>query len=120
MARNESFDEEIAAFLSKGTSFKGIITYSGSIRIDGKVEGEIISQGSLIVGESAHIKAEVSVGSIVCAGEMTGDIQASEKVHLQSTAKLTGSLSTPALVIDEGVSFNARCEMKKTPAPSQK
>ena len=113
MARNEAFNEEIAAFLSKGTSFKGIITYNGSIRIDGKVEGEIISQGTLIVGESASIQAEVSVGSIVCAGQMTGNIRAGEKVHLQSTATLNGSLSTPALIIDEGVSFNARCEMKK-------
>jgi len=115
MARNEVFDEEIAAFLSKGTSFKGVITYEGSIRIDGKVEGEIISKGALIVGESAHIQAEVSVGSIVCAGRMTGNIQASEKVHLQSSATLSGSLATPALIIDEGVSFNARCEMKKRP-----
>ena len=112
MARNEGSNEEIAAFLSKGTSFKGVITYSGAIRIDGKVEGEIISQGVLIVGESAHIQAEVSVGSIVCAGEMTGNIQANEKVHLQSTATLSGSLTTPALIIEEGVSFNARCEMK--------
>ncbi|MFQ5596418.1 MAG: polymer-forming cytoskeletal protein [Nitrospiria bacterium] len=115
MARKEFPNDDIAAFIGKGTSFKGIITYDGSIRIDGKVEGEIISQGSLIVGESANIEADVSVSNIVCAGKINGNVQASEKVHLQSTASLSGSLNTPNLVIDQGVTFNGQCEMKKPP-----
>ncbi len=113
MARKEYSSDEMVAFLGKGTSFKGIITYNGSIRIDGTVEGEIISQGDLIIGESAVIDAKVSVGSIVCGGKITGDLQASQKIHLLSTAKLSGSLNTPTLVIDEGVAFNGHCEMKK-------
>ncbi len=113
MARKELSDDDIAAFLGKGTSFKGVITYNGSIRIDGKVEGEIISQGALIVGESAVIEADISVGTIVCAGKISGNVQASGKVHLQSTASLSGSINTPDLIIDQGVAFNGQCEMKK-------
>jgi cytoskeletal protein CcmA (bactofilin family) len=116
--------EEIVAFLGKGTEFKGMITYDGTIRIDGKVEGEIITQGTLIVGESAVIQAEISAGSIVCGGKITGNIQAHQKVHLLSKAVLSGSVTTPNLIIDEGVSFNGRCEMNKgqkeeTTAPLQ-
>lgn len=105
--------EEIVAFLGKGTEFKGMITYDGTIRIDGKVEGEIITQGTLIVGESAVIQAEISAGSIICGGKITGNIQAHQKVHLLSKAVLSGSVSTPNLIIDEGVSFNGRCEMHR-------
>lgn len=105
--------EEIVAFLGKGTEFKGMITYDGTIRIDGKVEGEIITQGTLIVGESAVIQAEISAGSIVCGGKITGNIQAHQKVHLLPKAVLSGSVTTPNLVIDEGVSFNGRCEMHR-------
>ncbi len=116
MARN---NEDIVAFLGKDASFKGIITYEGVIRIDGKMEGEIISQGDLVVGESAVIDAKISVASIVCAGKISGDLQASEKIHLLKNASMSGSLNTPSLIIDEGVAFNGQCEMKKM-APSPK
>lgn len=106
--------EEIVAFLGKGTEFKGMITYEGTIRIDGKVEGEIITQGTLIVGESAVIQAEISAGTIICGGQITGNIQAHQKVHLLPKAVLSGSVTTPNLVIEEGVSFNGRCEMHRT------
>lgn len=114
MARN---NDDMVAFLGKGTTFKGIITYEGAIRIDGRVEGEIISQGDLVIGESAVIDAKVSVGTIVCGGEISGDLQASKKIHLLSKSTMSGSLNTPRLIIDEGVKFNGHCEMK-TPPPS--
>lgn len=111
MARN---NDDMVAFLGKGTTFKGIITYEGVIRIDGKVEGEIISQGDLVIGESAIIDAKISVGTIVCGGKVNGDLQASKKIHLLSKSTMSGSLNTPSLVIDEGVQFSGHCEMKKT------
>ncbi len=108
-------NEEIAAFLGKESAFKGVITYEGTIRIDGKMEGEIISNGNLIIGESAIINATISVGNIICAGNVSGDLQASKKIHLLNKATMNGSLNTPKLIIDEGVRFNGRCEMKKPP-----
>ncbi len=110
MARN---NDDMVAFLGKGTTFKGIITYEGAIRIDGKVEGEIVSQGDLVIGESAVVDAKVSVGTIVCGGKINGDLQASKKIHLLSKSTMSGSLNTPSLIIDEGVHFNGHCEMKK-------
>ena len=103
--------DEIIAFIGKGTEFKGIITYEGTVRIDGRVEGEIITQGTLVVGESAVIHAEISAGTVVVGGRMTGNITASEKVQLLAPAVLTGAVKTPLLVIEEGVRFNGSCEM---------
>ncbi len=109
--RNGSADE-IIAFLGKGTRFKGVVTYDGTVRIDGHIEGEVISTGTLIVGETAVIDAEVSVGSLVCGGKITGNITATEKVQLLTPAVVSGSIKTPVLMIEAGVRFNGQCEMK--------
>ncbi|MEK7870914.1 MAG: polymer-forming cytoskeletal protein [Nitrospirota bacterium] len=106
--------EEIIAFLGKGTNFKGIITYSGTIRIDGNVEGEIISQGTLVVGEDATLDAEISVGTIISSGKINGNIIAKERIHLMHPAIQNGSVTAPILIIDEGVKFNGNCEMKSS------
>jgi cytoskeletal protein CcmA (bactofilin family) len=110
-------NEEIIAFLGKGTEFKGVITYEGTIRIDGKVEGEIITKGTLVVGETAVINAEISAGTVVSGGKITGNIRAQEKVQLLSTAVQTGTIVTPILVIEEGVTFNGKCEMDRSGIP---
>jgi cytoskeletal protein CcmA (bactofilin family) len=110
-------NEEIIAFLGKGTEFKGVITYEGTIRIDGKVEGEIITKGTLVVGETAVINAEISAGTVVSGGKITGNIRAQEKVQLLSTAVQTGTIVTPVLVIEEGVTFNGKCEMDRSGIP---
>ncbi|MEO5657151.1 MAG: polymer-forming cytoskeletal protein [Nitrospiria bacterium] len=104
--------DEIIAFLGKGTRFKGVVTYEGTVRIDGHVEGEIISSGTLVVGEGAVIDAEVSVGSLVCGGQITGNVIATEKVQLLAPAQVTGSIKAPVLLIEAGVRFNGQCEMK--------
>jgi len=107
-------NEEIIAFLGKGTEFKGVITYEGTIRIDGKVEGEIVTKGTLIVGESATINAEVSAGTVISGGRITGNVRALERVQLLSSAIHSGSICTPILAIEEGVVFNGKCEMERT------
>lgn len=112
--------EDINAFLGQGTEFKGIISYDGTIKVDGKIEGEIITKGTLIVGETAQIDAQISAGIIICAGKITGNITANKKVQLQAPAVLNGSIKSPQVVIDEGVIFNGNCEMKPEGASSIK
>lgn len=103
--------EEIIAFLGKGTRFKGVITYNGTIRIDGEVEGEIISAGTLVVGEDATISADINIGTIISSGRINGNITAKERIHLMHPAILHGAIKAPILIIDEGVRFNGSCEM---------
>ena len=110
---------EIIAFLGTGTEFKGVITYYGTIRIDGHVEGEIITEGTLIVGESAVLNAEISAGTVVSSGTISGNVKAAEKIQLLPTAVLDGSVKTPLLIIEEGVRFNGNCQMSASTAVSQ-
>ncbi len=110
--RRNGNPDEIIAFLGKGTRFKGVVTYEGTVRVDGHIEGEIVSTGTLVVGESAVIDAEVSVGTLVCGGKITGNVTATDKVQLLNPAVVSGSIKTPALMIEAGVKFNGQCEMK--------
>lgn len=103
--------EDVSAFVGKGVEFKGTITYSGTVRIDGFLEGEIHTEGVLLVGEEAVITAKVTAGTIVCKGKITGDIWAKEKIKLRSPAVISGGVKTPMLSIDEGVLFNGTLEM---------
>lgn len=103
--------EDVSAFVGKGVDFKGTIAYQGTVRIDGTLEGEIQTEGVLLVGEEAVLKAKVSAGTIVCKGKITGDITAKEKVKLRAPAVITGGVKTPMLSIEEGVLFNGTLEM---------
>ncbi len=105
--------DAIITFLGKGVEFKGVITYYGTIRIDGKVEGEIITEGTLMVGESANIQANITAGAVISGGKIVGNVQAAHKVHLLPKAIMSGSLSTPTLIIEEGVLFNGKADMSK-------
>jgi cytoskeletal protein CcmA (bactofilin family) len=109
--RKDGVGDEVIAFLGKGTEFKGMITYNGTIRIDGHVEGEIITEGTLVVGEGAVIHAEISAGTIINGGKITGNVTALEKIQLLPTAVVDGSIKTPVLIIEEGVRFNGNCQM---------
>ena len=110
--------DEIIAFLGKGTEFKGIISYEGTVRIDGRIEGEVITKGTLVVGETAVIDAEITAGTVMSGGRINGNITASIKVHLLPEAVLSGSVRTPILIIDEGAKFNGNCDMSKSEARS--
>ena len=100
------------AYVGKGVKFKGIISYNGTIRIDGELEGEIQTDGILLIGEEAHISANISAGTIICSGKITGDVKAAKRVTLHSPAVLIGSVETPTLSMEEGAHLNGKCTMR--------
>lgn len=103
--------DDVSAFVGKGVEFKGTITYKGTVRIDGFLDGEIHTDGVLLVGEEAVITAKVTAGTIVCQGKITGDVCANEKVKLRAPAVISGGVKTPMLSMEEGVLFNGTLEM---------
>jgi cytoskeletal protein CcmA (bactofilin family) len=105
--------EDISAFVGKGVEFKGTISYSGTVRIDGLLEGEIRTDGTLLIGEDAVIQAKISAGKIVCKGKITGDVVAKESMKLRVPAVVTGSVKTPMLSMEDGVLFNGGLEMRQ-------
>lgn len=115
-ARSET-SHDVSAFVGKGVVFKGTITYNGTVRIDGTLEGEIHTDGVLLVGEDAVLNAKVTAGTVVCKGKITGDIHAREKMKLRAPAVINGGLTTPMLSMEEGVLFNGTLEMEQQVQP---
>jgi cytoskeletal protein CcmA (bactofilin family) len=102
---------EIKAFLGEGTDFKGILTFEGTVRVDGKLEGEVYTKDTLIIGESAVVGAEINVHTIVISGVVRGNINATGKIEVHRPGKLFGNVKTPSLYIEEGVIFEGNCAM---------
>jgi cytoskeletal protein CcmA (bactofilin family) len=102
--------QETFTFLARGFEFKGMLTFDGTVRIDGMVAGEIRSNGTIILGEHAVIEGDVSAGTIVSSGKITGNVMATEKVHFLATAVLRGDVMAPLVQMEEGVCFHGTCE----------
>ena len=102
---------EIRAFLGEGTQFKGVLSFAGAVRIDGQLEGEIVGDEVLIIGEPGQVKAEIEVGTVVVSGRVQGSISAKQRVELLRPSRVTGTIRTPCLVVAEGALFNGNCEM---------
>jgi len=106
--------KNITAFLGKETYFKGVIQFEGTMRIDGKVDGEIISNHTLIIGETAEIDGAVKVRTVVCGGQVTGEIESGDSLHLVKPSKVKARIQTKSLLVEEGVIFNGQCEMPES------
>lgn len=102
--------EESFTFLGKGSQFKGIVTFEGTIRIDGRLEGEIHTKGTLVVGEHAIIEGDISADVVISGGRITGNIIAKDKVQLLATGIMLGTIKAPLLSVEEGVRFMGNCE----------
>jgi cytoskeletal protein CcmA (bactofilin family) len=113
MATPNSAPGDVKAILGKGSEFEGKLRFEGTVRIDGKFKGEVHSEGTLIVGESANLEGDVVVNAAMISGEMRGNVKARTKVELHAPAKLFGNIETPVLVIQEGVIFDGNCQMTK-------
>ena len=97
--------------LSSDVEIKGSIKFQKELLIDGKVEGDINSEGVLTVGENADIRGEVKTKSIVVFGKVHGNITVTERCELKSKCTLQGDLKAARLVIEEGATFIGKSEV---------
>lgn len=111
--KTAEFSAQVESIIGQNTSFKGSLTSSGALRIDGQFEGEVTSTADLIVGEAARVTAQISARNAVVAGSVTGDMDVSDKLELLPTAKLVGDLKAGVLIIGEGAVFKGKCEMRQ-------
>lgn len=102
---------DLQAQLGRGSRVEGTLTFQGSVRIDGQVEGQIEAKDTVIIGESAAVVAQIIAGTIIVKGNVTGDLTASKRVELRSPGRLLGNIVTPSLVIQDGVVFEGHCSM---------
>ncbi len=112
MKKKKVKTDAISTLLGKGASIEGTITFEDAIRIDGKVEGEIVSsKGTVIVGEPAVINASVKVSSAIIRGKFKGTITAKDRIEIYAPADISGDIQAPVVSIDAGVVFNGKCTM---------
>jgi cytoskeletal protein CcmA (bactofilin family) len=110
---------EVSAYFGKGSKISGKLNFEGTVRVDGRVDGEIHAKDTLVIGDSAEVMAEIHATSIVVRGVVRGDIHATRKVEIRAPGKLYGNISSPAVVIEEGVIFEGSCTMENLGAKTQ-
>jgi cytoskeletal protein CcmA (bactofilin family) len=98
--------------ITAGCHFKGKLHCKGSSRIAGTIEGELISEGMLVIEQGAVIKAEMNTEEVIVHGSITGSLHARKKVELASTSKFVGDIFTPSLIVEEGAKFDGRSSSK--------
>src|SRR3982075_1948373 len=102
--------------LSSDVEIKGSIKFQKELLIDGKVEGEINSDGVLTIGENADIRGEIKTKSITVYGKVQGNITVGERCELKSRCTLQGDLKAARLVIEEGATFIGKSEVTSSGA----
>lgn len=117
---------DLNALLGRGSEFEGKLTFEGTVRIDGKFTGTIVTNDVLVIGEGAKVNAEISCGTVIVHGEINGNVKAKTSVELHHPARMRGNIETPSLMVEKGVMFEGQTKMegaeksasKPSPAPS--
>ena len=102
---------QIKAYMGEGAVFNGSLSFEGTVRIDGKFEGQVNTDDTLIIGETGHLRAEIFAGTVICLGLVEGTIIASKKVEIHSNSRVVGNIKSPALYIELGGILDGSCDM---------
>jgi cytoskeletal protein CcmA (bactofilin family) len=109
--------------LNSDVEIHGTLKFAGELTFEGKVEGDIVSEGTLQMGEGAVVNGNINVASVVVRGKVTGNITAKDRIELKAKTELFGDIKSSKLVIEEGVTFVGKTEVNPnkaapTPAPA--
>ena len=111
MKRNDREDGQLSGLIDKGCSIQGKLAFDGTVQINGDFRGEIVSDGTLIIGPEARVEGNVSVGSIIVEGSVHGQVDAKNRIELRSGSKMIADIKSPAFVVDSGATFHGTCAM---------
>jgi cytoskeletal protein CcmA (bactofilin family) len=113
--------------LASDVEIRGNLKFAGELTFDGKLEGEIVSDGgNLQLGENAIVNGDINVNAVVVRGKINGNLSAKDKIEIKAKAEMFGDIRASKLVIEEGVTFVGKTEVNpnkvgptptKTPAP---
>ncbi len=110
-------NNESRSVISSEVEIIGTVKTSGSIQIEGRVEGEILSEGDVFLGKSGSVKGNLHVNSVSVAGTIQGNIEAKDRIVLKSTARLLGDIKAKRLAVEDGVTFVGKSEVNPTGQP---
>ncbi|MCH9627236.1 MAG: hypothetical protein S4CHLAM2_08710 [Chlamydiales bacterium] len=101
--------------LGEGVTFRGELSFERLLRIDGSFEGELLSQGKVVVGPQGKVKANLNLREAIIEGEVEGNIVVQEKLELRGAARIKGDIEAKSLCVDEGVEIVGHLTVKPTP-----
>lgn len=113
-------DDAQVNIISHGSRFEGKITSSGSLRVDGQLNGDVSLTGDLVIGANGEITGNIDAQAVTVGGKITGNINVKNKLVLEGKARIKGDIHASKLVIDEGAIFDGKCEMSGERRPDQK
>jgi cytoskeletal protein CcmA (bactofilin family) len=97
--------------LTRDTEFRGTVGFTGELQLNGRLEGEILSEdGTLVIGDTALVKADIRAKKVVVRGRVFGNILARERLELVGSARVFGDVQTGALAIEQGAVFVGKSE----------
>ncbi len=115
--------EELNGFMDQGTQLRGELRFHHTFRVDGQVKGRIVSDNTLVVGETGDVDAEIECGVVSISGHVKGHVRGRERIELHTGARVEATLVSPRLIIEEGAVFQGDCDMSPAvtdPAPAER
>ena len=107
--------EDLNGFLDEGTEFSGELRFRDVLRIDGRAKGRIVSDNTLIIGETGQVDAEIDCGVISIRGRVSGQVRGRQRIELLSGCRVQARLVAPKLLIEDGAFFEGDCQMGEPP-----
>jgi cytoskeletal protein CcmA (bactofilin family) len=114
MMKNLEKTGELSTIIGRGSFVQGDLKVDHSLRIDGKVKGDVTSVDTLIVGAEGEISGNVTVKNLILGGKVFGSVVAPGRTVLESKSEFHGDLKTAKLTIDEGAIFDGKCSMSES------
>jgi cytoskeletal protein CcmA (bactofilin family) len=114
LIRPAGLPAEIGAYLGPGTKINGKLHFDAPATIEGEVDGEIIAQANITVGQQATVKGKITAVSILVQGKVMADVQAEKKLEVQPPGSVVGDVTTQSLVIGDGAILEGHISMKKS------
>jgi cytoskeletal protein CcmA (bactofilin family) len=112
--------DKVTTIIGPGTRVEGTLEAKGIIRVDGVVQGKMITPSEIIIGEEGKVEADVEAGNLVIAGVMTGNAEVRGRLEIKQGGTLRGDLHADKVIMEEGASFDGRCTMKRESSPAGK
>jgi len=112
--RPNGLSADLGAYLGPGTKINGKLHFDAQATIDGEVEGEIVSQAHIPVGQQATVKGKISALSVLVQGKVIADVQAEKKLEVQPPGSVIGDVTTQSLVIGDGAVLEGHVSMRKS------
>jgi cytoskeletal protein CcmA (bactofilin family) len=119
MKKNGFAGDDNITLLAKGVVLTGEIRVEGTVRIDGRLDGEIQTKGQVIIGEDGLVQGTIMAGTVISSGRIKAKVTATEQVQLLKTATLIGEVHTPVLIVEEGAKMQGVTDMGVTAWPEE-